>query len=75
MIHLAEMTVAFQPSLFGAEDVSFDASFAGVRRLALDDRSWIEYAPGWVRGSDVLFDRWPFRLLRVVDCCSREASQ
>lgn len=67
------MTVAFQPSLFGAEDVSFDASFAGVRRLALDDRSWIEYAPGWVRGSDVLFERivaarkWSQRTRRMYD--------
>jgi alkylated DNA repair dioxygenase AlkB len=51
------MTVAFQPGLFGAEEVSFDSSFADVRRLALDERSWIEYAPGWVRGSDVLFER------------------
>ena len=51
------MTVAFQPSLFGGEEVSFDASFAGVRRISLDERSWLEYAPGWVRGSDVLFDR------------------
>jgi alkylated DNA repair dioxygenase AlkB len=51
------MTVAFQPGLFEAEEVSFDASFADMRRIALDQRSWIEYAPGWVRGSDVLFDR------------------
>ena len=73
MIHLLEMTVAFQPSLFGAEDVSFDASFAGVRRLDLDERSWIEYAPGWVTGSDALFDRivasrdWGQRTRRMYD--------
>jgi alkylated DNA repair dioxygenase AlkB len=67
------MTVAFQPSLFGAEEVSFDASFGGVRRIALDEHSWIEYAPGWVRGSDVLFDRivqarkWGQRTRRMYD--------
>jgi alkylated DNA repair dioxygenase AlkB len=27
------------------------------RRLALDDRSWIEVRRGWVSGSDALFDR------------------
>jgi alkylated DNA repair dioxygenase AlkB len=67
------MTVAFQPGLFGAEDVSFDSSFAGVRRLHLDERSWIDYAPGWVTGSDVLFDRivasrdWGQRTRRMYD--------
>jgi alkylated DNA repair dioxygenase AlkB len=51
------VTVAFQPSLFGAQEVSFDASFAELRRMALDERCWIDYAPGWVRGCDMLFDR------------------
>jgi alkylated DNA repair dioxygenase AlkB len=73
MIHLLEMTVAFQPGLFGAEEVSFDPSFAGVRRLHLEERSWIDYAPGWVTGSDALFDRivasrdWGQRMRRMYD--------
>jgi alkylated DNA repair dioxygenase AlkB len=67
------MTLAFQPSLFGADEVSFDRSFADVRRIALDGRSWVDYAPGWVRGSDVLFDRivaardWGQRTRRMYD--------
>ncbi|HYV64642.1 MAG TPA: alpha-ketoglutarate-dependent dioxygenase AlkB [Myxococcales bacterium] len=51
------MTIAFQPSLFGIEEASFDPSFAELRRVALDDRSWIDVLPGWVRGADGLFDR------------------
>ena|SRR5690242_2737525 len=54
---MSGMTVVFQPSLFGGDEVSFDSSFAGVSRMDLDPRSWVEYAPGWVRGSDALFDR------------------
>ena len=67
------MTVAFQPSLFGGEEVSFDASFAGVRRIDLDARSWVEYAPSWVRGSDALFERivatrnWAQRTRRMYE--------
>ena len=45
------MTTAFQPSLFGAEEASFDASFADLRRINLDARSWVDVAPGWVRGA------------------------
>lgn len=69
----SEMTVAFQPSLFGGEEASFDASFAGVRRIDLDSRSWVEYAPGWVGGSDALFERivatrkWAQRTRRMYD--------
>jgi hypothetical protein len=67
------MTVAFQPSLFGGEEASFDSSFAGVRRVDLDSRSWVEHAPGWVRGSDALFERivatrkWAQRTRRMYD--------
>jgi alkylated DNA repair dioxygenase AlkB len=67
------MTVAFQPGLFGGEEVSFDSSFARVRRIDLDERSWVEYAPGWVSGSDALFERivasrnWAQRTRRMYD--------
>ena len=46
---------AFQPSLFGPGEVSFAPGFAGIERIALDARSWIDFLPGWVRGADVLF--------------------
>ncbi len=67
------MTVAFQPSLFGGEETSFDASFQGVRRIQLDPRSWVDHAPGWVGGSDALFHRilatrkWAQRTRRMYD--------
>lgn len=49
------MATAFQPSLFGAGDPEPDASFAGLRRYELDERSWIDLAPGWLAGADTLF--------------------
>lgn len=48
---------SFQPSLFdGVEHPSFDASFTGVERIHLDEASWLDLAPGWVRGSDRVFE-------------------
>src|SRR5690349_12784411 len=49
--------VEFQPSLFGAGAgaVAFDAAFASVTRIHLDAESWLDFAPGWVIGSDALF--------------------
>ena len=49
-------SLPFQPSLFDAPPASLDASFSTLRRVALDAVSWIDYAPGWVRGSDHLFE-------------------
>jgi alkylated DNA repair dioxygenase AlkB len=45
----------FQPSLFEAEPPSLDRSFETLERISLDAASWIDLAPGWVRGSDRLF--------------------
>ncbi len=46
----------FQPGLFGSPAPSFDASFAGVERIRLDDSAWLDLAPGWVSGADALFE-------------------
>jgi alkylated DNA repair dioxygenase AlkB len=46
----------FQPSLFDGPPAWFDRSFAGVARLRLDERSWVDHGPGWLRGSDQLFE-------------------
>jgi alkylated DNA repair dioxygenase AlkB len=46
----------FQPSLFDGSRPSFDRTFTTVQRIALDDHAWLDYAPGWVRGSDALFE-------------------
>ena len=48
-------TFPFQPSLLDAEAPWFDAEFGGLVRIQLDETSWIDHVPGWVRGSDRLF--------------------
>ena len=51
------MTLAFQPTLFGAAEVTFDASYARLDRIHLDGRCWVDFAPGWVSGSDAVFEQ------------------
>ena len=46
---------ADQLSLFDTETVSVDASLSTSRRIWLDPTSWIDFVPGWLSGSDVLF--------------------
>src|SRR5713226_419788 len=53
---LESLPVAFQESLFDAEQPGFDSSFSGVERIKLDEESWLDYAHEWVRGSDRLFE-------------------
>jgi alkylated DNA repair dioxygenase AlkB len=55
----ASNTAHPQEDLFatGASFLSFDKSFAGAKRVALDSHSWIEIVPGWVSGSHILFER------------------
>ena len=48
--------VFWQGSLFGVCAPQFDAEFADVRRQHLDDTSWVDHAPRWLRGSDQLLD-------------------
>ena len=48
------MSVAFQPSLFDAPEVSL-GSLAGIRRIPLSRGAWIDVLPGWVTGADGLF--------------------
>ncbi len=54
-----------QRSLFGSLDPEYDASFVELTRLRLDERTWVDHAPGWLTGSDQLFDELtaelPFR--------------
>ena len=63
----------WQPSLFEAEAPSFDRSFAGIRRVALDPTAWVDHAPGWVTGADKLFGEvlesrdWGQRARRMFD--------
>ncbi|MCW2622487.1 MAG: putative alkylated repair protein [Frankiales bacterium] len=49
--------VAWQDALFETEPEGGRLSFDGLRRDPLDERSWIDVAPGWVPDHEQLF-RW-----------------
>jgi alkylated DNA repair dioxygenase AlkB len=48
--------MVWQPGLFGRDEPSVDASLPGLEHVDLDETAWVEYLPGWVTGSDALFD-------------------
>lgn len=52
------MTFGIQGSIFDLADTEPSlAALAGqVRRRALTDGAWVDFRPGWIRGSDALFD-------------------
>ena len=58
-------SVIGQRSLFGSLEPEYDPSFRELTRLDLDDRTWVDHVPGWLTGSDQLFDdltaELPFR--------------
>ncbi len=48
--------VNWQASLLDSGSApSVDASFSALSRIHLDERSWVDHAPGWVSSSDRLF--------------------
>jgi len=70
--------MTWQPSLLDtAAPPGVDESFTSLVRVHLDERSWVDHAPGWFAGADRLFDelvagvawaqgsRWMYE--RVVD--------
>jgi len=58
---------------FNTARPSFDAHFTGLTRRWLDEASWIDYAPGWLDGSDTVFHQvfesldWGQRTRRMYD--------
>ena len=64
---------SWQPSLFGTGRPEVDGAFSSLTRLSLDDRSWVDHAPGWMSGSDILFEElvhtleWGQRRRRMYD--------
>jgi alkylated DNA repair dioxygenase AlkB len=48
--------VQWQPALFDAAAPGVDPSFAAIRHVEIDDRSWVDHLPGWLSGSDSVFD-------------------
>jgi alkylated DNA repair dioxygenase AlkB len=63
--------ISWQPSLLDGGKPSIDVSYNGLRRLILDERSWVDYCPGWLSGSDTVFDslaasaRWQQRTVTM----------
>lgn len=51
------MSVHLQPSLFDQTDEISLGPLDGVRRTVLGDGAWIDLLPGWLSGSDALFER------------------
>ena len=48
--------LSWQPSLLDGGEPRLDVSYDGLRRIVLDDRSWVDYCPGWLSGSDSVFE-------------------
>ena len=65
--------LAWQPSLLDGGEPSLDVSYDGLRRIVLDERSWVDYCPGWLSGSDSVFEllastgEWGQRLVTMWD--------
>lgn len=57
----------WQPTLFDAGAALFDREFARLARRELAEGAWVDHAPRWLEGADVLFDE----LLRVAPWQSR----
>jgi alkylated DNA repair dioxygenase AlkB len=48
--------LVWQPSLWGDQSAAIDGSFSGLRRTLLDSDSWVDHCPGWLSGSDRVFE-------------------
>ena len=57
----------------GLADPEVDSTFAGLRRIALDDACWVDHLPGWLRGDEAVFDQlyhdlaWNHRTVTMYD--------
>jgi alkylated DNA repair dioxygenase AlkB len=65
----------WQPTLLTAvaDAPTFDATFSGARRIALEGGAWVDHVAGWVDGADALFELivanapWEHRTVRMYD--------
>ena len=53
----ASPDLQWQPSLLGLGEPAVDGTFSGLVRVQLDARSWVDHVPGWISGSDRLFEQ------------------
>jgi hypothetical protein len=47
----------YQASLLALDEPGFDGSFQGLEHHELGRGAWVDVVPGWVHGSDALFER------------------
>jgi alkylated DNA repair dioxygenase AlkB len=47
----------WQASLLGGGEPAFDATFPGIERHRLAHGAWVDHSPGWLAGSDSVFER------------------
>ena len=52
----------YQGCLFALDDPSCDETFSGHRRVQLDETSWVDIVPRWMRGADLVFGELVARL-------------
>jgi alkylated DNA repair dioxygenase AlkB len=55
MLQLADSDLIWQQCLFAFDEPSVDAEFATITRTWLDEHSWIDHAPRWLHGADLVF--------------------
>ncbi len=48
--------VSWTPTLFDAEPVGADPTFARRRRIELEPDAWVDHVPGWLHGGAAVFD-------------------
>ncbi|MDO8364621.1 MAG: alpha-ketoglutarate-dependent dioxygenase AlkB [Actinomycetota bacterium] len=58
----ADADLIWQQCLFAFEEPCVDAGFAGLTRTWLDEHSWVDHVPRWLRGADVVFAELVARL-------------
>lgn len=46
-----------QPSLFGGTSPTVDVSLRGLKRIVLDETSWLDHQPSWLQGHEEVFTR------------------
>jgi alkylated DNA repair dioxygenase AlkB len=57
-VDLSVPSASFQPDLFASIAApGTDGSFATLERVWLEEGAWVDHAPGWVKGSDTLFEQ------------------
>jgi alkylated DNA repair dioxygenase AlkB len=65
--------IVWQPSLLDDGPAEFDVSYDGLRRIALDAESWLDYCPGWLGGSDTMLGEllesadWSQRIVHMYE--------